>query len=493
MPDGRTLGHYRLERVLGTGTFATVWLAHDELVDRDVAIKLLADNWARNLDVTRRFRSEARVLLTAESPRIVRGFHVGESPDGAPYLVMGWADRGTLAERIDRRAAEGRAFDARETVSILREIALAIADLHALGHLHRDVKPSNVLIRSSPAGDTIGGLDVGERVVLGDFGLARALDQSALTLVAGSPGYVAPEQASGLSDNLTTRADLYPLGRIGLEMLTGRRAGAPTTMAAAAKARIDAGDTLDGAGVHAPASLVALLDELVQHQPAKRPATAAAVAGRLDLIVQSLTVDHDDEPAPPIEPARGWATRRLLVVAAFALALATLATGLAIANRGADPDSTGATTAPTTEMTATPATVVAVTTAATAISTGAQPTPAPDVTDGAGLPAATLPSSDTSAPLPPFAVYEGEPSDALIVANVASDVGDVVAFYLALEEVWTVKGDPTTDGRTTTLTLESATTTATVTVTPTAQSASRGISKIEIRQTRRDDGDNGNG
>ena len=78
------IGPYRLERVLGTGSFATVWLAFDDVLDRKVAVKILADNWSRDHDVRRRFLAEARVLLTVESPRIVRGFHLGETPTASP-------------------------------------------------------------------------------------------------------------------------------------------------------------------------------------------------------------------------------------------------------------------------------------------------------------------------------------------------------------------------------------------------------------------------
>ncbi len=244
VPDAQMIGPYRLERVLGTGSFATVWLAFDDVLDRSVAVKILADNWSRDNDVRRRFLAEARVLLTVESPRIVRGFHIGESPTGQPYLVMAYADRGTVGDRIDQRRREGRTFDARETVGIATEVAYALVDVHASGHLHRDVKPTNVLIRSSSTLRNIPGLAADETVVLGDFGLARGLDLSALTMVAGSPGYVAPEQAAGLTQ-LDRRADLYPLGRMMLEMLTGDPGGRATTMASAATEQVDVAAMLE--------------------------------------------------------------------------------------------------------------------------------------------------------------------------------------------------------------------------------------------------------
>ena len=151
---------------------------------------------------------------------------------------MAYADRGTIGDRIDERRREGRTFDARETVGIATEVAYALVDVHASGHLHRDVKPTNVLIRSSSTRRDIAGLAPDETIVLGDFGLARGLDLSALTMVAGSPGYVAPEQAAGLTQ-LDRRADLYPLGRMMLEMLTGDPGGRATTMAGAAAEQVD--------------------------------------------------------------------------------------------------------------------------------------------------------------------------------------------------------------------------------------------------------------
>jgi eukaryotic-like serine/threonine-protein kinase len=173
VPDAQMIGPYRLERVLGTGSFATVWLARDDVLDRNVAVKILADNWSRDHEVRRRFLSEARVLLTVESPRIVRGFHLGEADTGQPYLVMAWADRGTLGDRLDQRRRESRTFEPAEVIGIATEVAYALNDVHGSGHLHRDVKPTNVLIRSSSTRRNIPGLAADETIVLGDFGLAR--------------------------------------------------------------------------------------------------------------------------------------------------------------------------------------------------------------------------------------------------------------------------------------------------------------------------------
>lgn len=294
------IGPYRLERVLGTGSFATVWLARDDVLERHVAVKILADNWSRDDEVRRRFLSEARVLLTVESPRIVRGFHLGEAATGQPYLVMAWADRGTLGDRIDQRRRDGRAFDATEVVGVATEVAYALTDVHGSGHLHRDVKPTNVLIRSSSTRRSIPGLAADETLVLADFGLARGLDLSALTLVAGSPGYVAPEQAAGLVQ-LDRRADLYSLGRIMLELLTGDPGGRATTMAGAASERIDVAELIEamrrkGATEPSP-QLVDLITRLVDERPDVRPRSADDVAGELNAITRSLA-----PPGPPGQP-----------------------------------------------------------------------------------------------------------------------------------------------------------------------------------------------
>jgi serine/threonine protein kinase len=217
---------------------------------------------------------------------------------------MAYADRGTLGDRIEQRRRQGRTFDARETVGIATEIASAIADVHASGQLHRDVKPTNVLIRSSSTRRNIAGLAADETLVLGDFGLARGLDLSALTLVAGSPGYVAPEQAAGLTQ-LDRRADLYPLGRMMLEMLTGDPGGRATTMAGAATEEVDVAGLLGAAdrGPGAPgAGLVDLIRSLVARNPEDRPSSAEEVTAALNGIARTYMPPDKPGAAPLSAP-----------------------------------------------------------------------------------------------------------------------------------------------------------------------------------------------
>src|SRR4051812_13199055 len=145
---GTRFGRYTGERLLGTGAFATVWLARDEALDAPVAVKVLAENWAHDADVRRRFADEARILRRLESDHIVRVYDVSELADGRPYFVMEYADRPDLAARINERVQRGAQYGVDEALDLSLGIADALAIAHALEVVHRDLKPSNVLFRS---------------------------------------------------------------------------------------------------------------------------------------------------------------------------------------------------------------------------------------------------------------------------------------------------------------------------------------------------------
>src|SRR5262245_10226873 len=134
------IGRYRVERPLGAGAFAVVWLCHDEALDARVAVKVLAENWSHQLDVRTRFIEEARILRRADSSRLIPVLDMGELPDGRPYFVMAYADRGTLEDRL----LEGP-LPAARALLLAAEVARGAADLHELDVIHRDLKPSNVL------------------------------------------------------------------------------------------------------------------------------------------------------------------------------------------------------------------------------------------------------------------------------------------------------------------------------------------------------------
>lgn len=188
-------GRYRLERVLGTGGMASVWLARDVELDREVAVKVLADVLALDPDFVSRFEREARVAASLSHPHLVRVFDF--SGGGLrPYLVMEYVPGGSLADRL--RDPQAAAWD----VEVLaRELLDALGYVHRSGVIHRDIKPGNVLIGSDG------------RARLTDFGIAQPSDATRLTrtgVVIGSQRYIAPEMMRG--QPASQRSDLYALG-----------------------------------------------------------------------------------------------------------------------------------------------------------------------------------------------------------------------------------------------------------------------------------------
>ncbi|MFB4311926.1 serine/threonine-protein kinase [Actinomadura sp. GTD37] len=208
-----SVGRYRIDRVLGSGAFASVWLGHDDALESQVAIKVLNSNLIDDLDVRNRFLEEARILRRADSERLVRVHDIGELPDGRPYFVMSYADLGTLGDRMRERP-----LPVSEVVALAEQIAYGVEVINTLGVIHRDLKPSNVLFQSTPDG--------GEKLLIADLGLAKALAHAsgAFTLPVGTPGYMSPEQAR-FGGGLDVRADVYGLGALTYHMLTGRAPG----------------------------------------------------------------------------------------------------------------------------------------------------------------------------------------------------------------------------------------------------------------------------
>jgi serine/threonine protein kinase len=217
------LGRYAVRRRIGSGGFATVWLAYDEQLDSPVAIKVLADNWTEDHQIRQRFLEEGRYLRKVESPHVVSVYDAGELDDGRPYLVMSYADQGTLADRLE---VEG--LTSAQALEVVRQVGAGLQALHDRGILHRDVKPANVLFRTVEGSD---GHTV--RAMMGDLGLGKALDMSSrLTMIAGTPSFIAPEQAAAEAPD--ARADQYSLAALVFLLLTGQP---PFTYASISEAR----------------------------------------------------------------------------------------------------------------------------------------------------------------------------------------------------------------------------------------------------------------
>ncbi|WP_430783376.1 serine/threonine-protein kinase [Actinoplanes sp. G11-F43] len=232
MAEIEFIGRYRVSRKLGGGAFAEVFLAVDEDLESPVAIKVLADRWALDADIRERFLNEARLLRRIGGPRLVAVHDIGQLPDGRPYFVMAYADRGTVEDRL---AAAGGRVPVDAALAVVREVALALQTVHQAGVVHRDVKPANLLIFKEDDGGRATGdgsplLKAGERLVLGDFGLAKDLTvrASGLSLPVGTPGYMAPEQ-SDPSAAVDQRADVYACSALLARLLTGRPGGVDGT------------------------------------------------------------------------------------------------------------------------------------------------------------------------------------------------------------------------------------------------------------------------
>ncbi|MCU0960891.1 MAG: serine/threonine-protein kinase [Pirellulaceae bacterium] len=204
---GRRIGRYRICRVLGTGAFAAVYLAWDDQLQREVAIKV--PHAARRCDAAarQRFLDEARVIARVRHPRLVAIYDAAELPDGTVFLVMQYVAGQSLRQRMDREE-----IPAAEACAIIAEVADAVDAAHRGGVIHRDLKPSNIL------------LDEGGQPHVCDFGLALAEVSQGQRRgeYAGTLAYMPPEQLRGESDQLDGRADIWSAGVMLYELLTGR-------------------------------------------------------------------------------------------------------------------------------------------------------------------------------------------------------------------------------------------------------------------------------
>jgi len=201
------IGHYEVLQILGKGGFGIVFRAFDDVLQREVALKVLSPVLAATSPARKRFLREARSSAQVRHENVVQIYAVEEQP--LPYLVMEFIPGETLQQRLDRTGP----LELLEIVRLGRQIAEGLSAAHGGDLIHRDIKPGNVLIEA-------GGQ---ERVKITDFGLARAADDASLTqsgVLAGTPMYMAPEQAQGAT--LDHRADLFSLGSVLYVMATGR-------------------------------------------------------------------------------------------------------------------------------------------------------------------------------------------------------------------------------------------------------------------------------
>ena len=265
------LGSYRVLRVLGEGGMGLVFAAEDSQ-RRQLALKVMRPELARNAAARERFVREARAASLVEHEHIITVHQISEEK-GVPYLAMPLLEGQSLHERLHRA---GGPLLLTEAVRIGREMAEGLAAAHAAGLIHRDIKPANVWLEART--------EDGGRVKLLDFGLVRlANEESNLTgtgTVLGTPSYMAPEQARGRK--VDGRADLFSLGCILYEMCTGERAfKGEEPMNVLLRLSTEEPPPVQARNPQVPAALSHLIERLMAKKPEFRPASAKEVAVEL--------------------------------------------------------------------------------------------------------------------------------------------------------------------------------------------------------------------
>jgi serine/threonine-protein kinase len=322
---------YELKDAVGTGGMSTVFCAHDTLLERDVALKLLHEHHSRDDDYVERFRHEARAVAQLSHPSIVTVIDRGEA-DGRQFIVFEYVEGENLKELVSRGP-----LPVRRTLELGLEVARALAFAHAQGLVHRDVKPQNVLL----SGDG--------RAKVTDFGIARSLDAVGRTetgTVLGTSHYIAPEQARG--ERVDTKTDVYSFGVMLFEMLAGSVPFDGESFLAVAMRHVnEAPPSVLERRPETPLRLAGLIERCLAKAPEDRPDMDACVS-ELEGALADLDALPDGEatmiaraprelrrPARPRQRARRGSRRPLLLVLVGLAAAAAIVAGV-LAVRGGD-------------------------------------------------------------------------------------------------------------------------------------------------------------
>src|SRR5690348_15676325 len=276
---------YRLDSRIAFGGVGEVWRATDLVLGRPVAVKLLQDRYAGHAETLARFRAEARHAGALSHPGIAQVYDYGEAgPDRPPYLVLELVDGPSLAGVL----ADGP-LEPAVALDVVAQTAAGLAAAHAAGLVHRDIKPANLLMAP------------GSGVKITDFGIAHAAGSAQLTrtgMLVGTPAYLAPERVAG--ESATPASDLYSLGIVCYECLTGER---PFTGTAVEIALAHRHGRVPPLPPYVPAEAAALVASLTARDPAARPRTAGDVARWAGHARDSAATGGDDRPVSPTDPA----------------------------------------------------------------------------------------------------------------------------------------------------------------------------------------------
>jgi serine/threonine protein kinase len=304
-------GRYRIERDLGHGGMATVYLAEDEELGRPVAIKLLPEHLAGDEDFRARFVREARLAGRLSHPNVVRVFDAGEA-DERPFIVMEYVPGSSLAE-AGHLAPE-------RVVELGMQACAGLQHAHDAGVVHRDVKPANLLVREDGV------------LKIVDFGIARAVESTRYTqagTLLGTAAYLAPEQIAG--EDATPASDIYSLGAVLYELLAGRPPYAFSSLAELAARQTDGAITpVRDVKPTVPRELEAAVMHALARDPSFRPSSAAELGQELG----GGTPEHATIPLAP--PRRRRAA--LWLVGAVAVVAVAVAVAITVASLGGGSD-----------------------------------------------------------------------------------------------------------------------------------------------------------
>jgi serine/threonine-protein kinase len=322
--EGKLYGdRYRLVKRIATGGMGEVWQAQDEVILRQVAIKILKQQYMGDPDFVERFRTEAKHAAMINHDGIANVYDYGED-DGSAYLVMELVPGESLSSILERE----KTLPEQQVISIIAQTALALDAAHREGLVHRDIKPGNLLV--APDG----------QVKITDFGIARVANQVSLTQtgqVMGTVQYLAPEQATGKP--ASALGDIYSLGIVAYEALAGKRPFKGETQMAIAMAQIN--ETPPPLPEHIDAKLQKLIMDCMAKKPDQRPNSALALAARAEALLansprvtpinaviptsilevsdETTLINTDTKPTAPVPTIWPWIALVIILLSTIAV------------------------------------------------------------------------------------------------------------------------------------------------------------------------------
>jgi eukaryotic-like serine/threonine-protein kinase len=350
-PGDLIQSRYRLSRLLGSGASGAVWAAKNELIDRDVALKVMRPDVAQDMVSLQRFFNEAKASGRVRSPSIVEILDLGQAEDGSPFLVFELLQ----GEPLDAWLRRDGMIEAETLLELMVGVTKALDLAHKQGIVHRDLKPANIFVHQNGTGERI--------AKILDFGISKVFDTAhnfTLTrvgTVVGSPAYMSPEQASG-SEDLDGRADVWSLGVVMYEALSGSLPHqAPNYNALMVRILTQDVDPLMTRKTDIPQGVCAIVDGCLRRNREERAASAGIVAQQMEAALREMrAVRYRSQGRRASDRAQGFrrrasdlsppsanvlrapsqkspATRAVLIAAGIGLAVGVFAIALIVALR----------------------------------------------------------------------------------------------------------------------------------------------------------------